>query len=206
MWLIMRGAMGDWPRRGQLSPLLPRARVQHGASDTSILEPPKPDPQGPMRIALAGAGAFGIKHLDGLSRSTASRSTAIVEPRARAGPGGGRASTARDLRRTDLDEALASDGRRRRDPVHADPDARGAVDRRACGPASTCRWRSRLADSWADAQAVDAVQKETGLVCMVRPHPAVQPVPPVGAPAGSRPASCTSSRWTCRPTSSGAPT
>ena len=63
-----------------------------------------------------------------------------------------------------------------------------------------------LADSLADAEAVVAAAEADRPGRHVRPHPPLQPQPPVGAPAGSSPASSTSSRWTCRPTSSAAPT
>ena len=63
-----------------------------------------------------------------------------------------------------------------------------------------------LADSLADAEAVVALQKEIGPGGDVRPHATLQPQPPVRAPAHRGAASSTSSRWTCRPISSAAPT
>ena len=62
-----------------------------------------------------------------------------------------------------------------------------------------------LADSLKDAEAVDTAQKKTGLVAMVghtrRFNPSHQFVRKRILKTSS-----TSSRWTCRPTSSAAPT
>ena len=74
MWLIMRGrARRDG--EGAL-PLLPRAGVQHrGRSPRLETVQVARCVEGSVRIALAGAGAFGVKHLDALRESTASRSS-----------------------------------------------------------------------------------------------------------------------------------
>jgi 2-hydroxy-4-carboxymuconate semialdehyde hemiacetal dehydrogenase len=118
-----------------------------------------------MRIALAGAGAFGIKHLDGLQQIDGVEVTAIVSRRLEqaqevaARYGAGFAST-------ELDAALA------RDDVDAvilctPTQMHAAQSIAAMRAGKHVQVEIPLADSWADAQAVDAVQKETGLVCMV---------------------------------------
>ena len=118
-----------------------------------------------MRIALAGAGAFGIKHLDALDLIDGVTVTSVVSRRLEQAEevaqkyGAGHAST-------DLGEALA------RDDVDAvilctpDPAARRqAIAAMRAG--KHVQVEIPLADSWADAEAVDRVQRETGLVCMV---------------------------------------
>jgi hypothetical protein len=59
MWLIARGAMGD-AAAACAAPLFPRAGVQHRRG------PPDPGEHMTIKVALAGAGAFGIKHLDAI--------------------------------------------------------------------------------------------------------------------------------------------
>lgn len=118
-----------------------------------------------MRIALAGAGAFGEKHLDGLKNIDGVTVTSLVgrelEPtRAIAEKYGVGHVT------TELDETLA------RDDVDAvilcTPTQMHAKQAIACMEAGKhVEVEIPLADSWADAQAVLAKQKETGLVCMV---------------------------------------
>ena len=118
-----------------------------------------------MKIALAGAGAFGIKHLDGLKLIDGVEVTSLI---------------GRDLAATqavadtygighvttDLAETLA------RDDVDAvilcTPTQMHAAQAIACMKAGKhVQVEIPLADSWADALAVDQTQKETGLVCMV---------------------------------------
>ncbi len=118
-----------------------------------------------MRIALAGAGAFGEKHLDGLKNIEGVTITSIVsreldQARAVADKYGAPHAT------TDLSEALA------RDDVDAvilcTPTQMHAEQAIACMKAGKhVQVEIPLADSWADAQAVLRVQQETGLVCMV---------------------------------------
>jgi len=118
-----------------------------------------------MRIALAGAGAFGIKHLDALKNIEDVTVTAIVSRRI---------EQAREVAEkygvphasTDLDEVLA------RDDVDAvilcTPTQLHASQAIAAMRAGKhVQVEIPLADSWADAQEVERVQKETGLVCMV---------------------------------------
>ncbi|TVZ03471.1 gfo/Idh/MocA family oxidoreductase [Trebonia kvetii] len=118
-----------------------------------------------MKIALAGTGAFGIKHLDGLANIDGVTVTSVVSRRleqaeevankygiAHAG--------------TDLDEVLA------RDDVDAvilcTPTQMHASQAIAAMRAGKhVQVEIPVADSWADAQEVQRVQLETGKVCMV---------------------------------------
>lgn len=118
-----------------------------------------------MRIALAGAGAFGEKHLDGLKNIDGVTVTSIIGRELEA--------TKKVAKKygighvtTDLNETLA------RDDVDAvilcTPTQMHAEQAIACMNAGKhVEVEIPLADSWADAQAVLAKQKETGLVCMV---------------------------------------
>jgi 2-hydroxy-4-carboxymuconate semialdehyde hemiacetal dehydrogenase len=118
-----------------------------------------------MRIALAGAGAFGEKHLDGLKNIDGVTVTSII---------GRELDATRQVAEkygighvtTDLNETLA------RDDVDAvilcTPTQMHAAQAIACMDAGKhVEVEIPLADSWADAQAVLAKQKETGLTCMV---------------------------------------
>ena len=118
-----------------------------------------------MRIALAGAGAFGTKHLDGLAVIDGVTVTSVVSRRLEQAEevarkyGVGHAST-------DLDEVLA------RDDVDAvilctptQLHARQAIAAMRAG--KHVQVEIPLADSWADAQEVDRTAHATGLVCMV---------------------------------------
>jgi 2-hydroxy-4-carboxymuconate semialdehyde hemiacetal dehydrogenase len=118
-----------------------------------------------MRIAVAGAGAFGIKHLDGLQNIDGVEITSIVSRRIEqarevAEKYGARHAT------TDLDETLAQD----------DVDAVilcTPTQMHAAQSIATLRAGKHvqveipLADNLADALAVDEAQRETGLVAMV---------------------------------------
>ncbi|MBT2186991.1 Gfo/Idh/MocA family oxidoreductase [Sphingobium nicotianae] len=118
-----------------------------------------------MRIALAGAGAFGEKHLDGLKLIDGVEITSVISRRAEqaaevAAKYGAKHSG------TELDEVLV------RDDVDAvilcTPTQLHAEQAIACMKAGKhVQVEIPLADSWADAQAVLKVQQETGLVCMV---------------------------------------
>lgn len=118
-----------------------------------------------MKIALAGAGAFGEKHLDGLAKidgvevvslvgRTLDKTKAIAEKH-----GVGHATT-------ELDEALAiSDVDA---VILCTPTQMHAAQAIACMDAGKhVEVEIPLADSLADSHAVLAKQKETGLVCMV---------------------------------------
>jgi 2-hydroxy-4-carboxymuconate semialdehyde hemiacetal dehydrogenase len=118
-----------------------------------------------MRVALAGAGAFGEKHLDGLKLIEGVEITSIISRRLEQAEqvakkyGAGHFST-------ELDDALA------RDDVDAvilcTPTQMHAAQAIACMNAGKhVQVEIPLADSWADAEAVLKKQQETGLVCMV---------------------------------------
>ena len=118
-----------------------------------------------MRIALAGAGAFGEKHLDGLKNIDGVEIVSIISRRAEqaaevAAKYGARHSG------TELSEALE------RDDVDAvilcTPTQMHADQAIACMDAGKhVQVEIPLSDSWADAEAVQKKQQETGLVCMV---------------------------------------
>ena len=118
-----------------------------------------------MRIALAGAGAFGEKHLDGLKNIDGVTVTSLVgrdleSTQAVAAKYGIAHATA------DLGETLA------RDDVDAvilcTPTQMHAAQAIACMDAGKhVQVEIPLADSWVDAQAVLAKSEETGLTCMV---------------------------------------
>jgi 2-hydroxy-4-carboxymuconate semialdehyde hemiacetal dehydrogenase len=118
-----------------------------------------------MRIALAGTGAFGIKHLDGLANIDGVTVTAVLSRRL---------EQAEEVARkygvgyatTDLDEVLA------RDDVDAvilctPTQLHAAQSIAAMRAGKHVQVEIPVADSWADAVAVRQVQEETGLVCMV---------------------------------------
>jgi 2-hydroxy-4-carboxymuconate semialdehyde hemiacetal dehydrogenase len=117
-----------------------------------------------MRIAVAGAGAFGEKHLDGLKNIDGVEVTSLVgrrlEPtQAVAAKYGISHAT------TELSETLA------RDDVDAvilcTPTQMHAAQAVQCLDAGKhVQVEIPLADSLADAEAVDAKQRETGLVAM----------------------------------------
>ncbi len=118
-----------------------------------------------MRIALVGGGAFGEKHLDGLRLIDGVEVTAIAgrrpEPTAQMAEKYGV-----PFATTDFDAVLA------RDDVDAvilcTPTQMHAAQAIACmGAGKHVQVEIPLADSLADAEAVLAKQKETGLVCMV---------------------------------------
>ena len=118
-----------------------------------------------MRIALAGTGAFGIKHLDGLANIDGVTVTALVSRRN---------EQAEEVARkygvgyatTDLDDVLA------RDDVDAvilctPTQLHAAQSIAAMRAGKHVQVEIPVADSWADAVAVRRAQEETGLVCMV---------------------------------------
>jgi 2-hydroxy-4-carboxymuconate semialdehyde hemiacetal dehydrogenase len=118
-----------------------------------------------MRIALAGAGAFGEKHLDGLKLIDGVEITSIIS---RTGEQAAAVAAKYGAKHhsTELEDALA------RDDVDAvilcTPTQMHAEQAIACMEAGKhVQVEIPLADSWADSQAVLAKQQETGLVCMV---------------------------------------
>ena len=118
-----------------------------------------------LRIALAGAGAFGEKHLDGLKNIDGVEVTSLVGRRhdvtqaiaEKYGIGHATTDLADSLARGDVDAVILCTPTQ----MHADQAL-------ACMEAGKhVQVEIPLADSLADARAVDAKQKETGLVCMV---------------------------------------
>jgi 2-hydroxy-4-carboxymuconate semialdehyde hemiacetal dehydrogenase len=118
-----------------------------------------------MRIALAGAGAFGEKHLDGLKLIDGVEITSVISRRAEQAAEVAAKYGAKH-HGTELEEALS------RDDVDAvilcTPTQMHAGQAVACMNAGKhVQVEIPLADSWTDSEAVMAKQKETGLVCMV---------------------------------------
>ena len=98
MWLIARGAMADaagGSAPDRRAPLLSRARQQHGRRPSHPGRE-REDMSSPMSInvALAGAGAFGLKHLDALKAIDGVKVDLAGGPRARQDRGGRPRSTA----------------------------------------------------------------------------------------------------------------
>lgn len=118
-----------------------------------------------MRLAIAGAGAFGIKHLDALSRIDGAQVVAIVSRRLEQAREVAEKYGA-DVATTDLNEVLD------RDDVDAvilcTPTQMHATQAIATLRAGKhVQVEIPVADRWSDAQSVAATQLETGLVCMV---------------------------------------
>lgn len=118
-----------------------------------------------MRIALVGAGAFGIKHLDGLARIDGVEVTAIVSRRLDqaqevAAKYGARLATTEYqdvLDADDVDAVILCSPTQ----LHAEQ----AIQALEAG--KHVQVEIPLADSWADSQAVVAAAKRANLVCMV---------------------------------------
>ena len=118
-----------------------------------------------IRVALAGAGAFGIKHLDAIKLIDGVQVTSLIsrdidktrETAANYGIGHCTTELADSLARPDVDAVIL-----------CTPTQMHASQAIACMKAGKhVQVEIPLADSWADALAVDRMQKETGLVCMV---------------------------------------
>lgn len=118
-----------------------------------------------MKIALAGAGAFGEKHLDGLKKIDGVDVVSLVGRRleptqavaARYGIGHATTDLAESLARPDVDAVIL-----------CTPTQMHAAQSIQCMKAGKhVQVEIPLADNWADSQAVMRLQKETGLVCMV---------------------------------------
>ena len=118
-----------------------------------------------MKIALAGAGAFGEKHLDGLKLIDGVEVTSLVGRRleptqaiaAKYGIGHATTDLAETLARDDVDAVIL-----------CTPTQMHAAQAIQCLEAGKhVQVEIPLADSLADAEAVLAKQQETGLTCMV---------------------------------------
>jgi 2-hydroxy-4-carboxymuconate semialdehyde hemiacetal dehydrogenase len=119
----------------------------------------------PLRIALAGAGAFGIKHLDALKLIDGVQVTSVVgreldktnEVAAKYGIGHVTTDLADTLARGDVDAVIL-----------ATPTQMHAAQSLACLKAGKhVQVEIPLCDKVADGRAVAAMQKQTGLVAMV---------------------------------------
>jgi 2-hydroxy-4-carboxymuconate semialdehyde hemiacetal dehydrogenase len=118
-----------------------------------------------MKIVLAGAGAFGQKHLDAIAAIGGHEVVSLV--------GRDLDSTRAAAEKykvghatTDLGEALAQPGVDA--AILCTPTQMHAAQAIQCLKAGKhVQVEIPLADSWEDAEAVNKVQKETGLVCMV---------------------------------------
>ena len=118
-----------------------------------------------MRSALAGAGAFGEKHLDGLKNIDGVEIASVISRRAEQAAEVA-AKYGAPHSGTELSEALE------RDDVDAvilcTPTQMHAEQAIACMDAGKhVQVEIPLSDSWADAEAVLKKQQETGLTCMV---------------------------------------
>jgi len=118
-----------------------------------------------MRIALAGAGAFGEKHLDGLRNIDGVEIASVISRRPEQAAEVA-AKYGAPHSGTELSEALAL-------PdvdavILCTPTQMHAAQAIACMDAGKhVQVEIPLSDSWADAEAVLRKQQETGLICMV---------------------------------------
>ena len=118
-----------------------------------------------MKIALAGAGAFGAKHLDAIKAIGNAEVVSLVgtnlEPTRAVAKKYGIGHVT-----TDLSEALGRPGVEA--AILATPTPLHAAQAIACLKAGKhVQVEIPLADRWSDAQAVADLQKQTGLTCMV---------------------------------------
>jgi 2-hydroxy-4-carboxymuconate semialdehyde hemiacetal dehydrogenase len=123
------------------------------------------DNPAPVRLALAGAGAFGIKHLDGLRNIPNVQVVSLVgreraptaEVAARYGIGHVTTDLAESLARPDVDAVIL-----------CTPTQMHAAQALACLKAGKhVQVEIPLADRLADAEAVAELQRRSGLVAMV---------------------------------------
>ena len=118
-----------------------------------------------MKIILAGAGAFGIKHLDAIRAIGGIDVVSLVGRRADATQEVAQKYGIRHVT-TSLDEALAQPGVSA--AILCTPTQMHATQAIACLKAGKhVQVEIPLADSLADGEAVAAAQRATGLVCMV---------------------------------------
>jgi 2-hydroxy-4-carboxymuconate semialdehyde hemiacetal dehydrogenase len=118
-----------------------------------------------MRIAVAGAGAFGLKHLDALQLIDDVEIAAVVSRRPeqareiadRYGAALATDDLAEVLRDTDIDAVILS--------TPTQLHAQQALATMRAG--KHVQVEIPLADNWQDALSVDTLAKETGLICMV---------------------------------------
>ncbi|WP_375202795.1 Gfo/Idh/MocA family oxidoreductase [Hyphococcus sp.] len=118
-----------------------------------------------MKVVLAGAGAFGLKHLDGIKKIDGVEVVSVVgrrlEPTQKVADEYGIPHAT-----TELAEALAQPGVDA--AILCTPTQMHAEQAIQCMDAGRhVQVEIPLADTWADAEAVMKKQQETGLVCMV---------------------------------------
>jgi 2-hydroxy-4-carboxymuconate semialdehyde hemiacetal dehydrogenase len=118
-----------------------------------------------MKIAVAGAGAFGIKHLDALARIDDVEVTAVVSRRLDQAQEVAEKYGA-PLATTELDDVLSS---RDVDAVILSTPTQMHADQTiaALRAGKHVQVEIPLADSWDDAQRVASVARDSDLVCMV---------------------------------------
>ena len=117
-----------------------------------------------MKVVVAGGGAFGVKHLEGIKNIDGVEVEALVgrrpEPTQKLAAEHGIPHAL-----TSLDEALGLSGVEA--VILCTPTQMHAAQAIQCMRAGKhVEVEIPVADSWADAQELDRVQKETGLVCM----------------------------------------
>lgn len=118
-----------------------------------------------MKVILAGAGAFGIKHLDAIRNIDNVEVVSVVGKDLESTR---EVATRYDIGHatTDLAEALAQPGVEA--AILCTPTGLHSSQAMQCMEAGVhVEVEIPLADRWEDAEAVDALQKKTGLVCMV---------------------------------------
>jgi 2-hydroxy-4-carboxymuconate semialdehyde hemiacetal dehydrogenase len=168
MWLIMRGALATRRPKRACAHRFYHVPASNTAVGHLILENPVHDVhQHPetIKVALAGAGAFGIKHLDAIKNIDGVEVVSLVSrgsSRRRRSPPSTASATSpptwpRAWPATDVDAVIL-----------CTPTQMHAAQAIAClRPASTCRSRSRWPTAGPTRQAWSAAQRETGLVAMV---------------------------------------
>jgi len=118
-----------------------------------------------LKVALAGAGAFGVKHLEGIQKIDGVQVTSLVgreldktqEVAKKFSIGHVTTELSESLARPDVDAVIL-----------CTPTQMHASQSLACMKAGKhVQVEIPLADRWEDAQAVANLQKQTGLVCMV---------------------------------------
>lgn len=118
-----------------------------------------------MKVILAGVGAFGIKHLDGIKNIDGVDVIALVGRRTEPTLAVAKKYNIKHAY-TDLAEALKLEGIDA--VILCTPTQMHAKQSIQCMKAGKhVQVEIPLADSWEESEAVAQVQKETGLVCMV---------------------------------------
>ena len=118
-----------------------------------------------MKLMIAGAGAFGIKHLDGITKIDGAEVTSLV---------GRRLDQTQKVANEYGISHVSNDFSQALQETEADavilctPTSMHAAQAIECMRAGKdVQVEIPLADSWADSEAVIRIQRETGRVCMV---------------------------------------